>query len=105
MTHDIVINGLFIWVFLILAFNAVAFIGNGLGLFFGFIAAVMACFGFAADPLRMGLLLAGGTIGPALVFGAIAWVKLDKLHRQDEAIDKAVWDEWNRQTIASLYNR
>jgi hypothetical protein len=105
MTHDIAVNGLFIWIFIILMFNALAFFGSGIGLVFGFAAAVMAWFGFGADPLKMGLLLAGGTIGPVLVIGAIAWVKLDKLHRQDEAIDKAVWDEWNRQTIASFYKR
>jgi heme/copper-type cytochrome/quinol oxidase subunit 1 len=105
MTHDIAVNGLFIFIFVILVFNALAFIGSGIGLVFGFAAVVMAWFGFAADPLRMGLLLAGGIIGPVLVLGAIAWLKLDKMQRHEAEIDKKVWDEWNRQTIASLYNR
>lgn len=105
MTAEIAVNGLFIFIFVILVFNALAFIGNGIGLVFGFAAAVMAWFGFEADPVKMGILLAGGTIGPVLILGAVAWLKLDKLRRQDEAIDKAVWDEWNRKTIASFYNR
>jgi hypothetical protein len=103
MTNEIAINGVFIWVFIILVFNALAFFGNGLGLVFGFAAAVMAWFGFKVDPFTMGLLLAGGTIGPALIVGTIAWMKQSKIDQENAAIDKEVWDEWNRRTIASFY--
>jgi hypothetical protein len=105
MTADIAVNGMFIWIFLIMVFNALAFGGSGISLVFWFAAAVMAYFGFAADPLKMGLLLAGGTIGPAVIWFIIDSFRAAEMQRQDEALEDAYWDQRTRQAIARFYDR